>query len=104
MKQIIQRLYLLILLPLVILAALAALGGFVVAIGYDTRVAWNTADSIDQSANAALKGDPDESISSRAGKARRRGDTWGCVLCKLLDAIVPNHCADAIEEDEGRRD
>lgn len=101
MKPIIQRIYLLLVSPLVMVAALIALVGFFLAILYDTRVAWSTANSIDQSANAALKGDCDESLSSRAGKARRRGDAWGCILCKLLDAIVPNHCEDAIEFDEG---
>lgn len=104
MKPIIQRIYLLLVSPLVMAASLIALVGFFLAILYDTKVAWSTANSIDQSANAALKGDCDESLSSRAGKARRKGKIWGCVLCKLLDAVVKNHCEDAIELDEGNKD
>lgn len=101
MKPIAVRLILLALAPFVLLAAIVALIGYVVAVVMAPKVAFNTALSLDQAANAALHGDPDESISSRAGKAKRRGDRWGCILCKLLDAIVPNHCEDAIEFDEG---
>lgn len=103
MKNIVQRIYLTLLIPLVVFAGNVALLGYLLAILYSPKVAWNTAMSLDQAANAGAAGDPDESISSRAGKARRNGDTWGCVLCKFLDAIVPGHCAEAIEEDEGHR-
>ena len=67
------------------------------------RWAFNVLIGIDQLANAISGGDPDETISSRAGKARRQGRWWGCVLCRLLDRIDPRHCAEAIEEDEGGR-
>ena len=67
------------------------------------RWAFNVLIGIDQLANAITGGDPDETISSRAGKARRQGRWWGCVLCRLLDRIDPRHCAEAIEEDEGGR-
>lgn len=50
-----------------------------------------------------MAGDPDETISSRAGKARAKGRIWGCVLCKLLDALDKDHCRKAVEPDEGRR-
>ncbi len=36
-----------------------------------------------------------ETISSRAGRARASGRTWGCVLCRWLDSIDPDHCATA---------
>ena len=101
MKQLTHRIYLTLLIPWVLFAATLAFCGFLLAIVYDTEVAWNTANSLDQAANAAAAGDPDESISSRAGKARRRGDTWGCLLCVFLDSLVKDHCATAIEEDEG---
>lgn len=68
------------------------------------RYFWNFLIAIDQLLNTMLGGDPDETISSRAGKyaAVQRG--WiPCVLCKLLDRIDPNHCAKSIEPDEGGR-
>jgi hypothetical protein len=65
--------------------------------------AWALAVSFDQLANAAANGDPDETISSRAGKARMLGRRWGCVLCKVLDALDPQHCDRFIERDRGRR-
>lgn len=57
---------------------------------------------VDQLGNALLRGDPDETISSRAAKAQLKGKTWGCVLCKFLDKIDPNHCQKSIEKDEGK--
>ena len=59
--------------------------------------------AVDQFANVLALGDPDETISSRAGKARRKGKRWGCVLCGLLDRIDPGHCERYIETDEGAR-
>ena len=37
-----------------------------------------------------------ETISSYAGRARRKGQRWGCVLCRWLDELDPNHCEDSI--------
>lgn len=48
-------------------------------------------------------GSEDETVSSRAGKAARKGKRWGCLLCRLLDKIDPGHCQANIEEDEGER-
>lgn len=56
--------------------------------------------SIDQLANTILGGNEDETISSRAAKAKRAGKKWGCVLCKLLDKVDKNHCEKSIEMDE----
>jgi len=56
---------------------------------------------LDQFANVLALGDPDETISSRAEKARRKGKRWGCVLCGLLDLIDRGHCARSVELDEG---
>ncbi|PWC81246.1 hypothetical protein [Azospirillum sp. TSH64] len=71
--------------------------------------------ALDQLANAILGGDPDETISSRLGKARR-GD-FGPSLARLtapirwaVDAVFrvvfrqARHCESSIEEDEGGRD
>lgn len=63
---------------------------------------------VDQLFNALSGGDPDETISSRIGRMKR--DNGGSVplrfpVAKLLDKILedidPNHCLEAIEEDEG---
>ena len=63
--------------------------------------AWRTAVGEDQTYNALAGGSEDETISSRAAKAQRRGKRWGCVLCRLLDTIDPGHCEKNIEPDEG---
>lgn len=62
---------------------------------------WNILIAIDQLFNAILGGDPDETISSRAGKAKKEGKLWACILCKFLHILDNNHCTDSIEEDEG---
>lgn len=48
--------------------------------------------ALDQLVNAALGGYPDETISFRSAQARNEGKRWGCVLCKVLDAIHERHC------------
>lgn len=63
--------------------------------------AWRAAVGEDQTYNALAGGSEDETISSRAAKAQRRGKRWGCVLCRLLDTIDPGHCEKNIEPDEG---
>ena len=65
------------------------------------RYFWNILISLDQFGNAVTGGDPDETISSRAGKAMRDGKVWGCVLCKFLNLFENDHCAKSIEPDEG---
>lgn len=61
---------------------------------------WNVLIAIDQLANTILGGDPDETISSRAGK-RQEEQTWAKCLCWLLDKIDKKHCQKSIEIDEG---
>lgn len=63
---------------------------------------------IDQLGNAIVGGDPDETISSRLGKIKRKhGGTipWSYPLARVIDwgleKIDPNHTIDSIEEDEG---
>lgn len=62
----------------------------------------NVLISVDQLGNAVLRGDPDETISSRAAKAELRGKKWGCLLCKFLNKLDKDHCKKSIESDEGR--
>lgn len=92
----------LVLLVLCAFSALVALGWmFFAVLGSSTR-AWRLAVSFDQLANTAFGGSEDETISSRAGKAARKGKRWGCVLCRLLDWFESNHCESSIEMDEGK--
>lgn len=58
--------------------------------------------SVDQFFNSVLAGSPDETISSRAAKAARKGKYWGCILCRFLDLIDRDHCERVIELDEGK--
>lgn len=64
---------------------------------------WNLLVSLDQLLNTLAKGNPDETVSSRAAKAARKGERWGCVLCSLLDRLDKDHCEKSIELDEGRK-
>jgi hypothetical protein len=61
--------------------------------------AWTLAIAYDQLANAAFGGNEDETISSRAGRARRKGRRWACLLCRLLDALDKDHCERSIESE-----
>lgn len=58
--------------------------------------------AFDQFVNAILGGYEDETLSSRAAKAARRGTLWGCYLCKFLHLFDRNHCERVIEHDEGK--
>lgn len=62
---------------------------------------WNLLISLDQFGNTLAGGSPDETISSRAGKAMREGKVWGCILCRFLSWFEKDHCAKSIEADEG---
>lgn len=64
---------------------------------------WNLVIALDQFGNALAGGYPDETISSRLGKAERRGHFAACVLCKFLHLFDRHHCAKNIEEDEGKQ-
>jgi hypothetical protein len=51
----------------------------------------------DQSLNTLRGGDPGESISVAAAKARLENKKWGCVLCDLLAWILrTDHCTKAL--------
>ena len=58
--------------------------------------------SIDQFFNVLMLGDPDETISSRAGRV------WPDTLwMKFIDKLMfwqTNHCHKAIEKSEGKKD
>lgn len=70
----------------------------------------NVLIGLDQLANATAGGDPRETISSRAAKARAAGQPWGCWLCKVLGAIAiatwlrgqpVDHCAQSLNPEVG---
>jgi len=65
---------------------------------YGSPRAWRLAVGYDQLANVAFGGSEDETISSRAGRALRKGERWACVLCRLLDRFDPKHCERSIEQ------
>ena len=68
----------------------------------------NVLEGLDNSVSAEIGGDPDESISSRLGKARERKSGWTYIANKVdLVALEltgdENHCHNSIERDEGRK-
>lgn len=90
-----NRLWLLTLLPLTILAFAVWLVKYVWAIVFSPQHAKELAVSIDQLANTALNGSMDETISSRAQRHSQQDsdrECWAVWLCWLLDKIDPNHC------------
>ena len=69
------------------------------------RYTVNVLTSVDQLANTVLGGDPDETISSRAGKSMEKHGgkkPWSYLLCRTLHILDKDHCKKAIEEDEGK--
>lgn len=63
----------------------------------------NVLIALDDLLSAILLGDPQETISSRLGKAMLKGARWACLLCRLLDRIQPDHCLHSIERDRGSK-
>lgn len=57
--------------------------------------------SIDQLGNTLLAGDPDETISSRVGKAAATNRRLAVIGAKILGWFDRNHAADAIDLSEG---
>ena len=79
--------------PVLALAPALALVRYLWAIATNPRRATRIAIGYDQLVNVAANGSEDETISSRADRARAGGRRWGCVLCKLLDSLDPDHCS-----------
>lgn len=70
---------------------------------------WGMLVALDKFANALTGGHPEETVSSRMGRALSRDNTRCIIchwLCQGLNLIDPNHCRDAIKprfrEDEHR--
>ena len=56
--------------------------------------------SLNQLANTISGGAPDETISSRAGRAKLKGKRAGRAICWVLERFDRCHCTTAIEYDE----
>jgi hypothetical protein len=65
---------------------------------------FNILYSLDQLANTLIGGNPDETISSRAGKGRLRGSVFWTISANIIDVLfLPferDHCFNSIEWDE----
>lgn len=87
-----SRTVLIALLPVLTIAPLLALVRYLWTVLTNPSRAWRIAIGFDQLVNVAANGHEDETISSRAARVRDEGGRWGCVLCKWLDKLDPNHC------------
>lgn len=63
---------------------------------------WNFLISIDQLGNTIIGGDPDETISSRIGKAARAGKRFAIWAAAVLHIIDKDHAEKSIDETEGK--
>ena len=92
MMRAVNRLVLILLVPLMLLAVPVALLHYLWAVLAAPERALRIAVGFDQLGNVALNGSEDETISSRAARARDSGKRWACVLCRALDWLDNNHC------------
>ncbi|GFK95435.1 hypothetical protein NNJEOMEG_03298 [Fundidesulfovibrio magnetotacticus] len=66
------------------------------------RYFWNVLLGLDQFLSVLTGGDPDETVSSRVGKAAVAGSRMGLALEWCLDHVFgAGHCRSSIEPDEG---
>ena len=66
------------------------------------RYFWNVLLGLDQFLSVLTGGDPDETVSSRVGKAAAAGSQTGRLLECGLDAVFgAGHCRGSVEADEG---
>lgn len=87
-------------LPFFILLNMLSPLSLVAAI-FKPKYGGNVFIAYDQLGNAVMGGDPDETISSRVGKAARKGNLFAKFFSWYLSTPDPNHCEKAIESDEG---
>ena len=94
-----NRLILFCFLILCIFGGVFSICKMFIAVFTNPSRAWIQAISFDQLANAAIGGDPDETISSRA--YRKCGEKWTWKWLKaVLDWIEPDHCRIAYESEQ----
>jgi len=87
-----EKLGLLALTTIIMVFIPLALLRLVFGILTNSTKAWNVLVAFDRVGNAALNGNPSETISSRAYRGTLEGNKSWCILCKILDYIQPNHC------------
>jgi hypothetical protein len=68
----------------------------------------NVWEGFDNSVSAETGGDPDDSLSSRLGKARERNSGWSLITVKVNLVFKEffndeNHCYRVMERDEGKK-
>jgi hypothetical protein len=81
---------------LCLLADVASSVWLVLAALGDSPRFWKIAVAKDQALNAALGGDEDLTISTRAALGARQGKRHWCLLCKLLDRVEKDHCENSL--------
>ena len=87
---------------------ISAIGFALFATGKLKQYGLNVWEGFDNSASADTGGDPDDTISSRLGKARAKGSLLLSFIANKVDLVAleifsdVNHCAKSIEHDEGR--
>lgn len=62
----------------------------------------NWAELADKALNTALLGDPNENLSRRIARARKAGEAWARVACRILTALFwvfnrSDHCTLSLE-------
>lgn len=92
------RLQLIAFIPLMLTAFVLAVLHYAWCIVAGRPTGTDIAVAFDRLGNTATNGNTGETVSSRAGRARRKGRAWGCVLCGLIDKIDPGHCERFIEQ------
>lgn len=96
------RLLMLALWVLCLIAALIALVWMLCALIVGHKRAEHIAFGFDQTANAAIGGHWDETISSRAWRERNNSSRWYYAML-LIDALFwfdPNHCQKSFESEK----
>ena len=69
----------------------------------------NVWEGVDNMVSAETGGDPDDSMSSRLGKASERGSIGWSFIANRVDLIAEEltgeigHCSNSIERDEGKK-
>lgn len=87
---------LLALVPLLLLAVPVTVWRYMSSIVTNPTKAWHIALMVDELSNVDANGEVNQTISTRAALARKAGRRWGCVLCRLLDAVAANHCTNSL--------
>lgn len=97
-----KRVALLLLYPLLVAGLVATAIRYLTCVALNPTKAWSIALMIDETCNVDANGRINETISERAAKAMFNRRRWGCLLCWVLDRIQPNHCENALADDDTR--